>query len=296
MTRIKPLDIRKAGLRGSLVRLLLPECRSIDQATLELQWLRDELKSPKRVILGCLLRARRVPLQYILKSQPFGPLLVRCRRGVLIPRWETEEWVCELGSRFAARIGENEMRIVDICTGTGCIALLLRHLIPGSLVFAIDVSKRAISLASENSRSLGLSIKTILQDVLSVKASNILEKHVDLITSNPPYVPLSKYFNECTYSVRNYEPKLALIGDKQFYKNLLDDWIFKTNSFVYEVGDIEQCDYVLKHIRANRELCDVWRVGYRKDTNGQPRVVYGYKKSSRLDLNSVFQGFGEIMH
>ncbi|KAK7954032.1 hypothetical protein PG996_014918 [Apiospora saccharicola] len=120
----------------------------------------------RKVASLCRRRARGEPLQYLLGSQPFGPLDIQCRRGVLIPRPETEEWTVALASEVIAHLAcpnslspedtKKRLRIVDFCTGTGCIPLLLYALLhrkfPNLQVWGFDVEERAVRLAQENLR------------------------------------------------------------------------------------------------------------------------------------------------
>ncbi|AMD21535.1 HFL321Cp [Eremothecium sinecaudum] len=295
MTRISPKLIRQALREQQLLPFLLPECRTLEQARTELRWIQTELKVPAEVHKACVLRARGVPLQYILGSQPFGPLLVQCQPGVLIPRWETEEWAYELGKRFAVAQQE-ALELIDLCTGTGCVALLLRYMIHGAQATAVDISRTAVALARKNSLSQNVPITVLQQDVLRPITGDLSGRHFDLLTCNPPYVPRSTYVGSCTTSVRRYEPKLALIADKEFYANLVDSWLQRTDSFVYEVGQLEQCEYVLSKVEGHPDISDAWRVGFREDANGKTRVVYGYRRNSKRPLEAIFKGFGRIMH
>ncbi|KAF6241405.1 hypothetical protein HO173_000115 [Letharia columbiana] len=104
----------------------------------------------------CRSRARGKPLQYILGSQPFGEVEILCRRGVLIPRPETENITTHLASLLLSPPSrpQHPLRILDLCTGTGCIPLLLHSLlaphIPSLHLHGVDVSPAALNLAAKN--------------------------------------------------------------------------------------------------------------------------------------------------
>jgi release factor glutamine methyltransferase len=171
------------------------------------------------------------PLQYILGTQPFGSLELLVRPPTLIPRPETEEWTLRLASLLRARLKPERprMRILDMCTGTGCIPLLLlKELPPGSAeAVGVDVASEALALASENadhcfppSDEHGSTVRPLVTferaNILSPQFVQSLGMHADrgfdVITSNPPYIPDSEYHNLET-SVKNWEDPRALIGD-----------------------------------------------------------------------------------
>ncbi|AGO11534.1 AaceriADL256Wp [[Ashbya] aceris (nom. inval.)] len=291
MPRIAPSLMRAARAENRLLPLLLPECRTLEQARTELRWMQAELVGAAAVARGCRQRYRGVPLQYVLGTQPFGPLEVRCRRGVLIPRWETEEWACELVRRFGAR--GRGLRAADLCTGTGCVGLVLAHGVRGARVTAVDVSEAAVAVARQNAAELHVPLEVIRADVR--RPDGLLQGGVELVTCNPPYIPATTLMRDCTHSVRKYEPMLALVGDMEFYDNLVDVWLARTDSFVYEVGSAEQSHQVLARITANAALRGAWRVGFREDAREQPRVVYGYRRAAP-GMDAVFDGYGRLMH
>jgi release factor glutamine methyltransferase len=170
------------------------------------------------------------PIQYIIGHVDFRGLEIRCDRRALIPRAETEQLVEEVlqavqesgvrsqGSekveaascRWAQRHpAASALKIVDVGTGTGCIALSLLHELPNAVVTAIDISPDALALARENAGRLGL------LDRFQTLENNLLdgfEKHtLDIVVSNPPYI-FSDVCKNLDRSVRDFEPKLALDG------------------------------------------------------------------------------------
>ncbi|KAM5532851.1 hypothetical protein V8D89_013492 [Ganoderma adspersum] len=169
------------------------------------------------------------PLQYILGSQPFGPLNLAVRRPVLIPRPETEDWTIALAESFSPS-HTRPLKVLDLCTGTGCIPLLLCHLWqPGSAhATGVDISTDAIKLATENAALCGIpplasplaegqarnTFTAVLGDLMH--PTFIQEIHLqppyDLITSNPPYIPRVEY-EELPASVRDFEDVRALLGE-----------------------------------------------------------------------------------
>ncbi|PGH06598.1 hypothetical protein GX51_02224 [Blastomyces parvus] len=216
MPRLSPSLLRHAYSINPLLPLLLRECRDLPSAQNELRWLSEyacaesrrsnngdwhsrkaddrpmaqgmrhnednSASSKLRLQEMVQQRARGVPLQYILGDQPFGELEILCRRGVLIPRPETEAYTTRVAnlliSKFAParrkhkREHEHQhqhdryknlpnLRILDLCTGTGCIPLLLHSLLspvfPKLQICGVDISPRALSLARENvTHNIGL--------------------------------------------------------------------------------------------------------------------------------------------
>ena len=165
------------------------------------------------------------PLQYILGETEFYSLPIKVNPSVLIPRPETEELV-ELVIRTVLAISETSpphiadrppLRILDIGTGSGCIAITLAKHIPDAKVTAIDISETALQTAKENARLNNVNIRFIHADILNTPitgfntptAAELIDVDFDIIVSNPPYVTSEEkvLMNE---NVLNYEPHGAL--------------------------------------------------------------------------------------
>lgn len=132
-------------------------------------------------------------------------------------------------------------------------------------------------------------VTVVQQDILRERPPAI---SADLVTCNPPYIPRDAFVRDTATSVKVYEPRLALVGDKEFYANLCDVWLPRTKSFVYEIGDVSQAHYVAERISARADG-DRWAVGLRQDSNGKPRVVYGFRTDDPR-LRTVYEGFGYL--
>lgn len=156
-----------------------------------------------------LQRARRVPLAYILGNQPFLGLDILVGEGALVPRPETEELVDEASQLFKPRADE-ELHILEIGTGTGCIAVALATLFPRSVVYATDISEQALALARKNSdlHHTTRRIRFISEDLF--KPDHQRAGWADLIISNPPYIPTAE-LDRLEPEVKK-EPRLALDG------------------------------------------------------------------------------------
>lgn len=145
---------------------------------------------------------RQQPIQYLLGQTEFCGLKFEVTPYTLIPRPETEELVSLIVMDHPQFAG----RILDIGTGSGCIAISLAHQLPNAQVSAIDVSPEALVLASKNATSNNVAVGFMLQDILQ---TNGLGASYDIIVSNPPYVrELEK--KEIQPNVLEYEPHLAL--------------------------------------------------------------------------------------
>ncbi|TFL01554.1 S-adenosyl-L-methionine-dependent methyltransferase [Pterulicium gracile] len=186
-----------------------------------------------------LLR-RRVggePLQYILGTQPFGQLDLLVRPPTLIPRHETEEWSLKL-AKATTPCPSAPITILDLGTGTGCIPLLFATIWPQGSVHAhaVDISEHAVRLSTENALRAGVSTrntdaKEARNTFTAFRADYTQDKFwedprlkppYNLVTSNPPYIPLQEY-EELPPSVRLYEDKQALYGGKDgldFYRSI----------------------------------------------------------------------------
>ena len=145
---------------------------------------------------------RQQPIQYLLGQTEFCGLKFEVAASTLIPRPETEELVALIVKDHPQFAG----RILDIGTGSGCIAISLAHQLPNAQVAAIDVSHEALAIATKNAIHNNVKVEFMLQDILQ---TNGLGASYDIIVSNPPYVrELEK--KEIQPNVLEYEPHLAL--------------------------------------------------------------------------------------
>ena len=149
------------------------------------------------------VRARRVPLQHITGTAPFGPLQLKVGPGVFIPRPETEsllEW--SLAQRLPA-----EPVIVDLCTGSGALALGLAAALPGARVIAVDDDDTALDYARRNAEGSGILL--VRGDVTDPGLMAELKGAVDLVVANPPYIPTGVILEP---EVAEHDPSHALYG------------------------------------------------------------------------------------
>ncbi|QQS27943.1 MAG: peptide chain release factor N(5)-glutamine methyltransferase [Sphingobacteriales bacterium] len=148
------------------------------------------------------------PVQYVLGETHFLEIPLIVSPDVLIPRQETEQLVL-LIAKF---VNQNNMvapQILDIGTGSGCIALGLKKLLPEANIIALDISKKAIDIAQENAKRNHLFIEFYHGDVLHPNIKNQIPNSFDIVVSNPPYIPVSEK-NALSRQVNEFEPHLAL--------------------------------------------------------------------------------------
>ena len=145
------------------------------------------------------------PLQYLEERIPFGPIEVSVDRRVLVPRPETEQ-LFELATQALAEPSV----VVDLCTGSGNLALALKHTFPDAVVYATDRSADATAVAEENAREAGLEIAVFTGDLFEPLPEH-LHGQVDLIVANPPYLAEDEA-GDLPVDVRDHEPRMALIA------------------------------------------------------------------------------------
>ena len=156
-------------------------------------------------------RGKRLPLAYILGHQPFLGIKIEVTKDGLVPRPETEELVIEC-ERLVKAAKASTLTILEIGTGTGCIAIALAQLLPSATVFATDISKSALDLAQKNAiaHHVGNRIRFVREDLFSDKQG--LRGWADLLVSNPPYIPTRELDHLAPEVLA--EPRMALDGGK----------------------------------------------------------------------------------
>jgi len=173
----------------------------------------DRLDDPSSAMFRSALerRAKREPLQYIIGSQEFWGLEFMVTPAVLIPRPETE-FIIE--AALAIREDRTRpVRIIDLCTGSGCIAISLAKELPGAHVLAADKSAQALIIAQQNAANHGVSdrISFFQGDLFEPLEKHDMTDQADLIVSNPPYVRTGE-LTTLQPEVREFEPEMALLA------------------------------------------------------------------------------------
>lgn len=182
---------------------LLCAATGLDRVGLYLQYdkpLNDSELAAYRALVA--RRARREPLQHILGSQEFCGLDYQVTPDVLIPRHDTELLVSE-----AVRLHPEAMSVLDIGTGSGCIAVSLQKLLSGATVTATDISEAALAVAARNAEKHAVRIEFLHGSLFAPVAG----RRFDLIVSNPPYIPTAD-IGTLEQEVRDHDPRAALDG------------------------------------------------------------------------------------
>lgn len=161
---------------------------------------------------GVRRRGAGEPLQYVTGEMPFRHIVLRCEKGVLIPRPETEVLVDAALEALDASKVEAPL-VLEIGTGTGCIALSLASEHEGTRVIATDMSPAAVRLATRNRDALNLAgMVDVVQCDLATGVPEALMGRFHLLVSNPPYIPSTVLAQEVPAEVKDHEPELALDG------------------------------------------------------------------------------------
>lgn len=151
-------------------------------------------------------RARNEPVAHLFSEKEFYGLNFRVNSDVLIPRPDTEILVEATINLLQSVVAP---RVLDVCTGSGCIAVAIAHNLKGARVIATDISKQALEIAEENAHRNGVLVDFRLGDLLE---PCLAERDIDLIVANPPYI-LASDIPGLMPDVRDFEPHLALLGE-----------------------------------------------------------------------------------
>ncbi|MDO4521835.1 MAG: peptide chain release factor N(5)-glutamine methyltransferase [Eubacteriales bacterium] len=213
-------------------------------------------------------RAGRIPLQHITGVQSFMGLEFSVNEHVLTPRQDTELLV----ETALARIGDG-MSVLDLCTGSGCIAISMERLSQKKLqVYAADISKKALETAKENADQLGAQVFFYQSDLMES-----IPGQFDMIVSNPPYIATAE-IAQLMPEVREHEPVGALDGHEDglyFYREIIAQAEKKLKSqgmLLFEIGYDQGAAVSELMVQSGYQKVEI-----KKDYAGLDRVVLGYK-------------------
>ena len=243
--------------------------------------LSDSLKCSESDLLyfrSCVKRLQsNEPFQYVIGTTEFYGLEIKCDTRALIPRPETEELV----DWIASETENGAIRILDLCTGSGCIALGLKSALPTATIKGLDFSKEALSLANENAESLQLDVEFFEGDVLTMNDFSEVGEY-DVFVSNPPYIPVSNKKNMHS-NVLDFEPEMALFVENNnpfiFYDKIIHLAInhLKSKGKVYfEIHEKYAADIL--DLLINYGFVDI---EIRQDMQGKDRMVRATKSIKR---------------
>lgn len=214
-------------------------------------------------------RSSHEPLQYITGVQNFYGYDFQVSPSVLIPRYDTEVLIEKI-----MQLKPTPNRVLDLCTGSGCIAVTLAKEIPLSLCAAVDISEEALQVAQENAKQLEAEV-TFLQGDLYRPIEEKKLGSFDLIVSNPPYIP-TEVCESLMEEVRDHEPRLALDGKEDglhFYRRIIKDagrYLNPGGFLALEIGSDQG-----KDIREMLQSHGFQNVQIHKDLAGLERVACG---------------------
>ena len=211
------------------------------------------------------------PIQYITGKCNFLNCEILLNKNVLIPRQETEEMVYNI-----IKINLNNKKIVDMCSGSGCIGISIKKKYTNADVTCVDIDKKAIKLSEKNSKINNVKINFINEDIFN---ENIIEiGNFDILVSNPPYIPEDQK-NTLEKKIILYEPHLALFVKKDdpliFYKRL--------NYIIEKILNSDGLFFIEIHENFEKEIITLFNKEYiknievHKDLNSKSRWISGKK-------------------
>lgn len=223
-------------------------------------------------------RAEGKPVQYITKVQEFMGLELYISEGVLIPRGDTEiivERLLELIDKDRA------VNIVDMCTGSGAIALSLAHYLQNAKVTAVDISDAALSCCRQNIEKLKLQarVEAVKSNLFEDLTSKAFINNIEMIVSNPPYIPTGD-ISELSINVRGYEPSLALDGGLDglnFYRKIsrqAPNYLKSGGILAFEIG----CNQGQDVMNIIKESGNWYDLECYKDLAGLDRCIIAHYK------------------
>ena len=214
-----------------------------------------------------------VPLSHLVGFEYFYDRKYKVTKDVLSPRMETEELIYKV-IEYVKASNKNKFKILDLCTGSGIIAITLKKELEQVSVdvIASDISEEAIEVAKENAQSHDATIKFIKSDIF-----NNIDNKFDIIVSNPPYIDRK---DEVTMqdNVLKYDPHLALFAEEEgmyFYRKIIEqanDYLNENGVIFFEIG-YDQKDKIIKLADLNGYSAEVY-----KDINGRDRMAFLVRK------------------
>lgn len=215
---------------------------------------------------------KNIPVQHIIGHVIFNELTIKVNTHVLIPRVETEELVHLI---YNTNLNNSPSTIIDIGTGSGCIILALKKIYSKAKCIGLDISKEAVNMAIANAKINSLEIDFINADIHNYSVN---EKSLDIIVSNPPYIPLSNQINMHENVLKN-DPHLALFVEDsnplKFYKIIAEfgNHSLKEKGKIYfEIHEDFANDIVNLLVEKGYKNCDLY-----KDFQGKNRFVVASK-------------------
>jgi len=212
---------RKNGKETSATELLFLNFSGLSQSELYLRY-EEDMPEKERIIFEDALNLyliKNIPVQQIIGHVYFYGYKFLVRNTALIPRFETEELVANVLIYYDEYFKGKNVDVVDIGTGSGCLAIALNKEEPLMKMVATDISTEALTLAKENATNLKANVEFIQGDMVKP----LMGRKFDILVSNPPYIPNEEKVDAIIY---DNEPHLALFGGEDgldFYRQILKD-------------------------------------------------------------------------
>ena len=269
------LLLRRQGKEESLARFLL--MYMLDESPqLFLNCMSEQMSKENEEKYFSLIEKHikeDVPLSHLVGFEYFYDRKFKVTKDVLSPRMETEELIYKVIEYVKAN-NKNNLKILDLCTGSGIIAITLKKELDEILidVVASDISEEAIEVAKENAQYHDTDVTFIQSDIF-----NNIDDKFDIIVSNPPYIDRK---DEVTMkeNVLNYDPHLALFAEEEgmyFYRKIIEqakDYLKENGVMFFEIG-YDQKDKIIKLSKKNGYLAQVY-----KDINNRDRMAFLVRK------------------
>ncbi len=233
--------------------------------------------------LECIeTRGKRIPLQHITGEQEFMGYPFSVNEHVLIPRQDTETLV-EEALKVIQSFGGRKIKVLDMCTGSGCILLSILKMYPPAEGTGCDVSREALCVAKKNAGRLGVDARWVLSDLFDQwdvlagydETEQVLDKRYDMIISNPPYIRTAE-IQRLQEEVRGHDPRIALDGGEDglyFYRRIIEGSILHIEDggyLLFEIGYDQGKD--VAELMQSHGYGDIV---IKKDLPGLDRVVTG---------------------
>ena len=269
------LLLRRQGKEESLARFLL--MYMLDESSqLFLNSLSEQMSKENEEKYFSLIEKHikeDVPLSHLVGFEYFYDRKFKVTKDVLSPRMETEELIYKV-IEYVKKTNKNNLKILDLCTGSGIIAITLKKELDEILIdiVASDISEEAIEVSKENAQYHNADVRFIQSDIF-----NNIDDKFDIIVSNPPYIDRK---DEVTMqdNVLKYDPHLALFAEEEgmfFYRKIIEqakDYLKENGVMFFEIG-YDQRDKIINLSEKNDYLAQVY-----KDINNRDRMAFLVRK------------------
>lgn len=270
LTKGKKLT-RKHKKETSATELLMLHFSSLEPTELYLNFNEEMPEAQSKAFFAGLDQYlnKNLPVQQIIGYVYFYGYKFKVNNQALIPRFETEELVANVLIQYDQYFKDKKIKLVDIGTGSGCLAIALAKEEANLEVFATDISKDAIVLAKENAKQLEAKVKFYSGDMLEP----ILSQKFDILVSNPPYIPTEERVDDIIY---NNEPHLALFGGKdglKFYRQIINqaDKVLNEKSIIAFEHGYDKSEAIQKLAKAKFPKAKVFTI---KDMQKLDRMTF----------------------